>query len=147
MNTIIMVNSIVMMDPRLFIYEDGRTERYQNDLLHCDDGPAIECPYYGKEWYENGHFIKADYSINDSKKIYYAIQYEEHPKYEVGKTYQHKNGIKFYKSLHECIERIYKSYDHDKYHSFEVNVNGIIDRDRGTGQLRTNSLTIVKRIR
>ena len=41
------------------VYED-RTEWYQNDKYHCNDGPSIEWSDGTKFWYQNGKVHRED---------------------------------------------------------------------------------------
>ena len=41
-------------DYKVHIYADGEKYWYLNDLLHREDGPAVECANGDKYWYLNG---------------------------------------------------------------------------------------------
>ena len=50
-------------------YSDGTKYWYKNGKLHRKDGPAIENAYGHKEWYLNGYYFGSNYDFtNESWK-------------------------------------------------------------------------------
>ena len=49
-----------MPEPILKEYADGGEFWYLNDLLHREDGPAVELPDGSYAWYLNGQFHRPD---------------------------------------------------------------------------------------
>jgi hypothetical protein len=47
---------------RVVVNPDTGTRRYYNHAgrLHCEDGPAVICPTWGKEWWQNGRRHRLD---------------------------------------------------------------------------------------
>jgi len=44
----------------MFVNENGSKEWFKDDLLHREDGPAVECADGGKAWFLNGEVHRVD---------------------------------------------------------------------------------------
>lgn len=68
------------------VYKSGRKEWYQDDILHRDDGPAVEFASGRREWYQYGELHREDGPavIDSMSRRYYLhsvlISEEEHRK-------------------------------------------------------------------
>jgi len=88
----------------LIVDSFGDKRYFLNDLLHREDGPAIECPNGDKSWWKNGNLHREGdlpaIEYSDGDKFYYVhgeLHRENGParKFANGVKYFYLNNIKF----------------------------------------------------
>ncbi len=95
--------------------------RYHNeqDYLHRDDGPAVECANGDKEWYQNGKLHRLDgpavERANGDKYWYQNGKFHR----EDGPAVEYANGDKFWWYNNKFIGRFSQDYSQEQFASWK----------------------------